>query len=503
MKSPISLSFLSGVLLALAFPYPGWGWLAWIALAPLLYAIRSAEEGVQALGYGAIAGAVFFAVSLHWLTHVTALGWILLVLIEIPYFMIFAWLVYCGKKARWPKALNVIWIASAWTVMEYIRSEMPVFGLGWNLLAYSQSAELVMIQSANLIGAYGLGFLIVIVNVCFSELLWPAKKRGRGTIAMFLAVILIILSGILFYGELNLKERRAPEEYLRVSALQGNIPQSLKWAPIAKEKIIEVYSKLTELASFDQVDLIVWPEAAFPGYLNRDVQGVAVSNLARSFGTPLLIGSLYWDGKKEAFNSAFFIDKTGAVTQRYDKLRLVPFGEYIPWKTFFFWLTPFADALGISDFVPGKKAVIFEWAREEWPFGVLICFEDVIPSLARDLAGRGAKFICVLTNDAWFGKTSAAHQHFQASIFRAVENGVPVVRAANTGISGMISYLGEVLQTLKGENGKEIFVTGQVTYDLPLLTKDTFYRKGGWLFPYFVFVFFLFLFIGALRKIRA
>jgi apolipoprotein N-acyltransferase len=177
------------------------------------------------------------------------------------------------------------------------------------------------------------------------------------------------------------------------------------------------------------------------------------------------------------------MDKTGGVCQRYDKLHLVPFGEYIPLKPLFFWLTPIADALGISDFSAGTTPEIFRWAREEWPFGVLICFEDILPSLARDLATRGVSFIAVITNDAWFLDTSAPFQHFQGSVFRAVENGVPVIRATNTGVSGFISWRGEVLKTVIDENQKKTFITGFATHDLPLLTCPTIYRTIGWMFP--------------------
>lgn len=501
MKHLLLLSVVTGILLTLSFPGTGWGILAWVALVPLLIAIRDLKSGLHALGLGYLAGLVFFLLSMHWLTHVSAAGWFLVALVEAPYFMVFAWLVYLGQKAQWPPAYKILWTASAWTLAEFVRSEMPVFGLGWNLLAYSQAAAPAVIQVANAIGAYGLGFLMVVVNACAAELILPEKKKKRGIAAILFSVILLALAGVYAYGERSLSEEKKPGEYLRVSVLQGNIPQSVKWAPVAKGKTVEIYSKLTELASLDQADLVIWPEAAFPGYFNRDVQGESVKQLARSLGVPLLVGGLYWDDESNAFNSAYFLDKNGVTTQRYDKLKLVPFGEYVPLKPLFFWLAPVADALGIGDFSEGEDAVIFRWAREEWPFGALICFEDVLPKLARDLADRGAKFMTVITNDAWFGKTGAPFQHLQASIFRAVENGIPVVRSANTGVSGVISYRGEVLTTVKGAKGEETFVAGRATYDLPLLTKDTWYRKGGWMFPYFILAIFVSLLAIMMRRV--
>ncbi|OGX11848.1 MAG: apolipoprotein N-acyltransferase [Omnitrophica bacterium RIFOXYB12_FULL_50_7] len=271
---------------------------------------------------------------------------------------------------------------------------------------------------------------------------------------------------------------------------------------MAKEKILEIYEKLTQLAALEQSDLIIWPEAAFPGYFNRDLQAERISRLAAEIQTPLLVGGLEWESEKESYNSAYFLKKDGASGQRYDKLRLVPFGEYIPLKFIFGGLTPVADALGISDFNAGTEAVVFRWSRVEWPFGVLICFEDVFSDLARDLADRDAKFLVVITNDAWFGKTGAPFQHLQASIFRAVENGVAVVRSANTGVSGFISHRGRVLATVKDGGGEETFVMGQKTLDLPLVAERTLYRRGGFLFPYFATACFLILGVFMSRRNR-
>lgn len=483
MKRPLFFSIASGMLLSLSYPHPGWGWLAWIALVPLLIALRHTQSELQILGYGFLCGLTFFGYSMHWMMHVTVVGWILLALMESAYFMLFAWLASVGSRAAVPLAVKIFWGALAWTVTEFLRSEMPIFGLGWNLLAYSQASYLTMIQSANLFGAYGLGFFMATVNFCAAEILSPSKKKVQGVAAALFSIISLILISLVVYGQWALSDIKKPEEFLRVSVLQGNIPQSVKWQLVAKEKILEIYEKLTQLAATDQPDLIIWPEAAYPGYFNRDLQSEKIKQLARDVQTPLLIGALEWESRKESYNSAYFLDKSGIVTQRYDKLLLVPFGEYIPLPFFFGWLTPMANALGISDFYAGKYPVIFHWARPEWPFGVLICFEDAFSDLARNYADRGAAFLAVITNDAWFGKTGAPFQHLQASVFRAVENGLAVVRSANTGVSAFISHQGEVLATAQDKKGTETFVMGQKFWDLPLVTKITFFRRGGYLFP--------------------
>ncbi len=498
LRTPYLYQMVSGLLLAFSYPSTGWGFLAWFALVPLLASLHHAQNHSQALGFGLISGIVFFGISMRWMTHVTAAGWMFLALMESVSVMAFAWLAYGGMKSQRPVIFKVLWIALAWTITELLRSEMPVFGFGWNLLAYSQSSCLPLIQFANISGAYGLGFLIAWVNASlFCAWFW--RKERKAALSLSVGMVLV-MAGLWGYGKMTLAKRVEPREYLRVSVLQGNIPQSVKWELMAKEKILEIYKKLTQLAALEQPDLILWPEASFPGYFNRDVQAGQISRLAEEVGTPLLVGGLRWVSEQEVYNSAYSLAKDGALVQRYDKLRLVPFGEYIPFKFFLSWLTPVANALGISDFSAGKNPVIFRWAREEWPFGVLICFEDVFMDLARSLADRDAKFLIVITNDAWFGKTGAPFQHLQASIFRAVENGMAVVRAANTGVSAFISHQGRVLATVRNARGDETFVMGQKTLDLPLITERTLYRRGGYLFPYIAIGIFALLAVVMVRK---
>ena len=164
LRTPYLYQIVSGLLLALCFPSAGWGFLAWFALVPLLASLHHAQGHSQALGFGLITGIVFFVFSIHWLTYVSTVGWLLVVLMESVYIMVFAWLAYLGIKSNKPVLFKVVWIALAWTVTEILRSEMPVFGFGWNLLAYSQSSYVPLIQFANILGAFGLGFLIAGVN---------------------------------------------------------------------------------------------------------------------------------------------------------------------------------------------------------------------------------------------------------------------------------------------------------------------------------------------------
>ena len=514
---PGVLAIAAGILLALSFPHPGLYPLAWIALMPLLRAIRLCDSKFQAFRTGFLAGLVFFGLSIHWLTYVAIFGWIFVICLESFFAGLFALAVYEGRKIRYP-LFFVIWTACAWCLLEWARAEVPVFGFGWNLLAYSQAPNLILIQAANTVGAYGLGWVIAAVNVAVEGILSPhpnplpqagegeSKSRkkhsplplGEGSLRPYralgpegvrahLGIIALLLTATIAHGIFHLSTGRENPSgrKLRVAVLQGNIPQELKWNGEVRGKIINLYAKLTELASFDNANLILWPEASFPGYLNRDIEADRIRDLTAKIGVPVLIGSPHLEGWNDAYNSAYLLDAGGEISGRYDKQRLVPFGEYVPVKRVFGFLEPMAYRMGVSDFQAGNKPTVFNFMNGEFRFSVLICFEDTFPSLAREFTARGAEFLTVITNDAWFGPTGAPYQHLQASVFRAVENGVAVVRAANTGVSAFITRQGKVTARVRDEKGHDIFSTGKVTELVSADPVVTLYRRAGWIFPYF------------------
>ncbi len=498
------LACFSGVFLVLSFPRFSLGFLGWISLVPLLLAIDSARSQRKILLYGLLTGILFFGISLHWITHVTFAGWLILAAMEAAYMMLFGWLASRGLALR-SNFLSVFWIALSWSCVEFIRAEIPVFGFGWNLLAYSQSDYPWILQSANTIGGYGLGFVIALVNACIFRIASAfAKERGddapamteesRSCVLRLGSCIVILFALLLSHGYYHLHRKNQSGQSVSVSLIQGNIPQDIKWEPVAREKILDVYLKMTELASYDKPDLILWPEAAFPGYFNRDSEAERIYALIRQIQIPLVLGSPHFEDWQTAYNSAYLLGTDAAIQARYDKLNLVPFGEYVPLKPVLGWLEPMAYSLGVSDFKAGSQWTLFKLPNEI-TFAVLICFEDTFPNLARQFVNRGARFLAVMTNDAWFGESASPYQHLQASIFRAVENGVPLVRAANTGVSAFISKKGVVLDRVQDEKGKDIFVFGRKTLTLPLEEEHTLYRKGGYLFPYVALIVFAAMFI--------
>lgn len=483
----------SGIVLALAYPRVSFFLGAWFALVPLLWSLRRAETAKDAVRRAAIAGACFFFFSLSWLRFVTVFGWLFVAAFETLFFCLLGALLYQALRLR-HLPLRAAAAAAAWMLVEILRSELPVFGLGWNLLAYSQTPWLQGIQAASFLGAYGLGFLMFTVNVLLFEALgifFSSKGLGSGCFktravrgAAALIAALMIPGLLALYGNDALR-RADPSsaDSLRVSVIQGNIPQSVKWEVMAREQILQIYSKLTELASYDVPDLILWPEASFPGFFNVDGEAKRVIEDVQRFHTPLVVGAPFFESRKKVYNSAYLVDAQGVIRTVHHKLKLVPFGEYVPLGALLAWLEPIAETLGVSDFSAGRSRTVFELQDPKIPFSVLICFEDAFPRLALSFAQQGPRFFAVMTNDAWFGASGAPYQHLQASVFRALETGLPIVRAANTGVSAVISRRGEILGKVERE-GRDIFVTGYKTVSVPLENGPTFYLRGGWILPY-------------------
>jgi len=272
--------------------------------------------------------------------------------------------------------------------------------------------------------------------------------------------------------------------------VQGNIPQQLKWEPEARGYIMEKYFTLTLLAKKDNPGLIVWPEAAVPVVLEEEpFYYERLRGFAKNINAPILFGGVNTSNNLY-YNSAILLDSSGDLAGKYDKLHLVPFGEYIPLKDKF----PFLETIvPIGDIAPGREYTVFEAlhsAGNNFPkFSVLICFEDLFPELSREFVKRGASLLVNITNDAWYKDTSAASQHFQASVFRAVENRVTLVRAANTGISGFITPTGKVTIFVKNNTGKKTFINGYASARIALKEDSlTFYTRHGDVFVLFLFM---------------
>jgi apolipoprotein N-acyltransferase len=361
--------------------------------------------------------------------------------------------------------------------MEYVRSHLFT-GFGWALLGHSQYLNLPIIQIADITGAYGVSFVAMMVNVVIYTLLNGEAKKG----ARAFFVLLLIISGVLGYGYLKLNNTEAAKGDLKISLIQGNIPQKMKWDSEFIDHIWSVYSTLTREAGRDNPDLIIWPETALPGYMEDRELYKAVAQLARNTGSALLIGApSYRESDEAIFNSAFLIGEGGDIIERYDKLHLVPFGEYIPFSRYIGFIRKVINK-PIGTFGKGDEYTIFE-LENGLRFGVLICFEDIFANHVRRFAARDADFMVNITNDAWFMKTAAPYQHTQSSVFRAVENRMPLVRAANTGLSCFIDRTGRIFDSVK-VGADEIFVAGYKTNKIDMFNAKSPYTRFGNIFVF-------------------
>lgn len=458
---PGLLAISSGVMIALAFPNSGLSFLAWIALIPLLTALEGTDLRTT-FRLGFTCGLTAYAGILYWIniviTHYGHLPWAA----SIPlYLTLVAWLgLFYGLATLVSRAGEQVGIKSAfslpvaWVAGDLLRSFLMT-GSPWAMLGHSQYRTLALIQIADICGVFGLTFLIVLANVVLYRALRAVSGAGVPYPVKSALVLLILLIATLFYGFYRLNSgESASKAPLRIALIQGNIPQDVKWSPAFRDKTIAVYERLTREAATGGIDLVVWPESAVPFFIQDEVlQAERIKNLARELSTSLIIGSPAHElrnGKRVFLNSAFMISSSGEITGRSDKIHLVPFGEYVPLGRFF----PFVSKMvvGIGDFSPGERALPLQAGQTK--IGTLICAEAIFPELGRAYVNNGARILANITNDAWFGRTSAPYQHLSIASFRAVETRTPLIRAANTGVTAIVDQNGHI-NTMTG-----LFVEG-------------------------------------------
>jgi len=497
-KEKSFLAVFSGLLLVLIFPKFNLELLGWVALIPLLYAIQ--EEGLKNVFWlGWLTGVTWFLGSLYWVTVTMvrygglnfplSVGVLLILAMYLALYVGFFALTsrYLQMKAKLPLAVSapVVWVA-----LEYIRSFFFI-GFPWNSLGYSQFLTGSVVQIAEFTGVYGVSFLIVLVNttlytIFFSYESRPFKRRLVG----FGAFCLLLTLG---YGFYTLTRPRVSDHTLTAAVVQGNIDQSVKWDPRHQEEVFNTYKRLSLQALPQKPELIVWPETAIPFYFNFDLKKrEELIQLVKEMGVYLVFGGM--DAKRDParkdylyFNSAFFLSPEGKLLDKYDKIELVPFGEYVPYQKIFFFVDKITTAVG--EIEPGSAYTVMTLGGDK-NFGVVICFEVIFPNLVRKFIDRGAKFMVNITNDAWFGRTAAPYQHIAMVTFRSIENRIPIVRAANTGVSGFIDPYGRIVA------GTDLFVERALVQSISLGGSTTFYTRFGDLFAYTCLgLFFVFLVI--------
>ncbi|MBN2058876.1 MAG: apolipoprotein N-acyltransferase, partial [Deltaproteobacteria bacterium] len=343
----------------------------------------------------------------------------------------------------------------------------------------------------------GISFLIVLMNSLVYLFLFNKDSKPRLKIQVIELLIFIVLMGsVLSYGKSRLSDydgKDGVSDPLRVAIIQANIDQSVKWNPDYQGKTLVKYLELTRSIYWYDPHLIVWPETALPFFF-QDHTGLTemVDSIGRESGAYMIFGSPAYariDDKVLYYNRAYNLSPMGQVVDYYDKAHLVPFGEYVPLKRFLPFVHRLVPAAG--DFAPGKDISPLKIPNS--PAGVLICYEAIFPEISRIHIQKGAKIIINLTNDAWFGMTSAPYQHLMMSVFRAVESRRVFIRAANTGISAFIDPKGNVVK--KGELfNEEILLSKIPTDDHPI---SIYYRYGD-IFVYIALVICLIIFLRGL-----
>ena len=510
------LVVLSALLLTLPYHFESLYLLGFIAFIPFCFAIshRSRRDAFK-LAY--VFGWLFFMGMGYWLSFVNLLGLIVLSSYLAIYFGAFGYLSasFLGAEADRSQSpekrllIALCALPALWVVLEAIRGWF-LTGLPWALLSYTQWKNTAFIQMSEWVGAYGVSFWILWVNlllyfilqILFSNALGSRSLMGdliqRARWTTILTVILVGFVGFFYlhgFWSIHHFESRISKggnkASLHVSVLQGNIPQDQKWDKRIKVIIFEKYKRLTLMSALQKSDLIIWPETSFPGYLDDEPElAKRLGQVIRQAGTSVLVGAPTIGDLEDGFqfyNSAILFNPNGREKTRHHKVHLVPFGEYIPFEWALGFLRTFFD---IGHFSPGEDKTIFEIHKDSQTirFASLICYEDIFPGLVRRYVQNGTQFLINMTNDAWFGKTSAPYQHAQASLFRAIENRVPVIRSTNTGLSCVISPTGKILDTVSRE-GEEIFVTGHLIHALRLESKQlpksmTLYTRFGDFFVY-------------------
>jgi len=481
-----ALALLSGVLFAVSFPKFGHSAFAWIAATPLIVAVALDASSSEIrkwrwMRLGLITGVVYFGGTIYWVSSVMAtyggLPWWVGVLVAI--LLAFYLAVYVGLFAIAlgfavvRRGVSGVWLAPfLWVIAEWLRATV-LGGFPWVLLGTSQARVTPVVQLASVTGVYGLSWLIVLVSTA-AAVMAITRRAAHVRAAIGVGALLAIVA---VGGTLRVMDGRlsASGRVLRVGLVQGSVRQDVKWNPAFRDSILSRYLDLSRQVLGAGASLVMWPEASTPFYFDVESSLAApVRKLAIESHTPFLIGTDDLDRKPDGkidhiYNSAILLDETGETRERYRKMVLVPFGEYVPFQKLLFFIGPLVEA--VSNFTPGDRPVVFDTGGRK--FSVAICYESVYPWLDRRFVSQGSELLATITNDAWFGTSSAAYQHWEQGMVRAVENGRYVVRAANTGISGAVDPYGRVLAQTR------LFEPAAITLDVRLLQGRTIYNMTG------------------------
>jgi apolipoprotein N-acyltransferase len=459
-----------------------------VALIPLLVALSEAPSPAHGFRLGYIAGAISALGIVYWTSIVVVqygglsrpVGVAVMVLLCLALALfpsVFGWMVARWTRTHGPAA--VLLASSAGVATEILRAH-TLFDFSWCLLGYSQHANLPMIQIARYAAVYGVSFLVAAVSSALAFLLIERRRGPR-------MAVLVIMGGMLalvwMYGQWRLGQAIPEAGRLRVGLVQASIAQDEKWDAAHAWANVDRHLELTRRAIAEGARLVVWPESSLPFLFDRvPVVAAQLRDLVRQHGIYLLFGN---DDREDGADErgriwvgAKMLDPAGRIALRYHKIRLVPFGEYVPIQSVLTLGGRFSAKLvqEAGDFTPGQEYAL--GSVDGHPVAAFICYEAIFPDLVREFTARGAQLLVNITNDGWYGRTSAPYQHFAMAKFRAVENERYLVRAANTGITAVVDPCGRVVART------ELFEKTVLVRDVPLLARSTFYSRHGDLFAW-------------------
>ncbi len=454
-----------------------------MALAPLLVAAWEcgrARALRRAFLLGWIAGLAYFAGTLYWLVQVmtvygglstpVAVAVVVLLLSYLALFVgIAAWAVAAACAVF--GAGGLLLAPAAWITGELGRTYVWS-GFPWALLGYSQVRVTPVAQAASVAGVYGLSMLLAFTSAALAYAFVARRRRFVPAIAA-----VAVVAGTFAWGAARVSRAALTREGepIAVGVVQGNISQDEKWTPSLRDAIMRRYIDLSRAALAEGARLVLWPESSLPFYFEVDRAGVEpIRRLAREGGAAFLIGSDQIEQvqfvagnapRERYYNAAFLVLPDGLTGAVYRKMHLVPFGEYVPLKDLLFFVAPLVEA--VSDFSAGDAPTTLPVAGHV--ASTAICYEVVYPRLIAGMVDRGSELLTTITNDAWFGESSAAYQHFDQAAMRAIEQGRYLARAANTGISGFVDPYGRVMtETTLFEPAVRVrevrFLTGRTIY---------------------------------------
>lgn len=481
---------MSGVLLALSFPKFGHPAVAFVALVPLLVALSGWSGRAGALpgvstrrGFmlGLLAGFIHFAGTVYWTgATVSTFGglpvFVAAIVAGLLALYMAGYVALTGAASaimiRRFGARGLLLVPFAWVATEYLRG-IVLGGFPWIPLGNTMVTLLPIAQLASALGVFGLSLFVALVNTGFAL---TALSSGRSRLFAAGGTLLAI-AVISVWGGARLADNRLTQGTpIKIGLIQGNIAQTDKWNPARAGMILDRYLQLTRQAADNGARFIIWPESSTPFYFDEDPSGQSVRRLVAAIGRPLLLGSDEFEETEPVkhYNAAFLLDPMGATAAVYRKIHLVPFGEYVPLQQLLFFVGPLVEA--VSAFSRGTRVTMLP--VEGHMASTAICYEVTYPALAREAVLNGSELLTTITNDAWYGESSAAFQHFEMAMMRAIEQGRYLARSANTGISGIIDPYGRVLVRTN------LFETVAVVGEARFVQEKTLYARIGDLVAY-------------------